>query len=476
MAAHRRTELRRPRRRARLHGLIAGVSVFLSLVGGGASYAAWTAGATASSTASGATLGISTAGFDSTAFTFQNHLLSTTGSVTLVNDTTTSSTTPGTFTMTLGYTGSAALAAKLAVSVWPTTNPSGCAAVGSPPSGTITGTWGSVVTTASPLTGGLAAGATKSYCIRVVGAERGELASPDGALSIQPSVSATLSVGNWSQSASATTTQKTAWLFPAFAPAPGTWYQVTNQGTGNCLDVYSASAASGTGAIDYACKTGNTTGDYNQEWKFTRSTGDYFDLTPRHAQALRLDVTGGSLATLAPVDLQTGSTSRPSQQWQPQKQPSGDLYQLVNRASGLCLQVNNTDFYLSEVEYAQAACDGSAGQRYTFTVKDVDAPAMTLQCADTGNGSNRTVSFSLSPSASQSYRLQVRTTATTWVDLMNGAYSTGSVTISGNPPFNLAAGTYPVRAVTSGDAVLGTSQLVVVLHSGGSYTYLRCSP
>jgi hypothetical protein len=476
--------------------------------------------------------------------------------------------------MTLGFTGDAALAAKLGVAIWPTTNPAGCASVGTPPGGTITGTWGTVATTASPLTGSLAKGATKSYCIRVSSAERGELAAANGALTIQPGISASLTVGNWSQSASATTTQKTAWIFPAFAATPSTWYQIKNQGTGNCLDVYAASTTTGTGAIDYGCKTGNAAGDYNQEWKFTRSSGDYYDLTPRHAQGVRLDVTGGSTAMLAPVDLQTDDDARASQEWQLQKQPSGDVYQLVNRKSGLCLQVNNTNFYTAEVEYAQSACDGTAGQRYALTVKDVDIPSLTLarapasgggvayswtggaidtygfqarpnsggawsgigdalagatsftvppsaiagvdgrydvrglwltnqvatsslwktttngtaalscsapatlQCTDTGgSGSGRTVAFAFSPSAPQSFRLQVRTNATTWTNMMSGNYYTGSVTISGNPPFNLDDGTYPVRAVTSGGSVIGTSQLVVATGTQFfffDYTYLRC--
>ncbi|MBX3090932.1 MAG: RICIN domain-containing protein [Cryobacterium sp.] len=571
MGAHRKTEPRRPSFRSARHGIIAGVAVFLLLIGGTASYAAWTTGATASSTASAATLGISTSGFNSNAFTFQNHLLKTTGSVTLTNNTVTSSSTPGTFTMSLGYTGDAALAAKLAVTIWSTTNTGGCAAVGTPPSGAISGYWDTVATTGSPITGTLAKNATASYCIRVSAAERGDLAATAGALTIQPSISASLTVGNWSQSASATATQKTAWIFPAFGPTPNTWYQIVNQGTLNCLDVYGANSASGTGAIDYACKPGNATGDYNQEWKFTRSSGNYYDMTPRHAQAVRLDVAGSSTAALAAVDLETDNGSRVSQEWQLQKQ-AGSFYQIVNRNSGLCLQPNNTSVYNPEVEYAQAVCDGSANQRYSLTTKDVDVPAMTLscasaagggvtyswsgaaidtynfqakpsagstwagvgdatagassitilpsaltgadgkydvramwlsnqlatsglwrsttsgvtslscsapatlQCTNTGSGSNQTVIYSFTPSAPQSYKLQVRTNATTWADMNNGTFYTGSATISGNPPFNLSDGTYPVQAVNSSGSVLGTSQVVVA--TGGvwifQYTYVKC--
>jgi ricin-type beta-trefoil lectin protein len=569
MATHRTSQPRKHSWRALRHGIIAGIAVFLVVVGGSVSYAAWTTGATAANSASAANLGISTSGFTSNAFTFQNHLLSTTGSVTLTNNTVTSSTTAGNYSLTLGYTGDAALADKLSVSLWPTTNTSGCAAVGTPPSGTVTGTWSTVATTSSPITGSLAKNASASYCVRVSAAERDDLASASGALTIQPSVSASLTVGNWSQSASASTTQKTAWIFPAFSPAPNTWYQIKNQGTLNCVDVYAAYATSGTGAIDWACKTGNTSGDYNQEWKITRSSGNYFDLTPRHAQSTRLDVAGGSSANFAAVNVQTDSGTRVSQDWQLQAQAS-NIYQIVNRNSGMCLQVKDTSVYSPEVEYAQAVCDGTVGQRFALTTKDVDVPAMslscasangggvtyswsgsaidtysfdtrlasggswanagnaaagatsitiapsavsgadgqydlramwlsnqlatsslwkttvgststlscsapaTLQCTDTGSGKNRTVEFAFSPSAPASFKLQVKTNSTTWVDMMGGSYFTGTVEISGDPPFNLDDGIYPVQAVTSGGAVLGTNQLSVN-NSTKKNPYLRCS-
>lgn len=556
MAVHRIA----PRRRwsALHHGVTAGIVIFLLLVGSGVSYAAWTTGVIATNTAGAATLGISTTGFASNVFTFQNHSLSTTGSVTLTNTTVTQSTTVGSYSMTLGYTGDATLAARLAVTIWPTTTPSGCAAVTTIPGGATVGFWDTVATTASPLTGALAKNATASYCIRVSGAERGDLASSTGTLSIQPSVSASLRVGTWLQSASATTTQNTAWIFPPFSPTPNTWYQIVNQGTSNCLDVYSASATSGAGAIDYACKTGNAVGDYNQEWKFTLSSGNYFDITPRHAQALRLDVAGSSTAALSAVDIETDDNTRVSQDWQLQKQ-AGNLYQIVNRNSGMCLQVNDTSVYNPEIEYAQAVCNGSAGQRYALLVKDVDVPVMTLACASAAGGgvtyswtgpaidtynfqatpnagnvwtgigdavlgstsitilpsaisgadgqynvralwlanqlattnvwkqtidgssglrcsapptlqctnvnsvSPRSVSFGFSSTAPASFRLQVNSSGATWLDMMSGMYYSGTtaVTISGNPPLNLANGTYGVRAVTAGGTTIGTSQMTL---------------
>lgn len=463
------------------HGLIAGITTFLLLVGTGVSYAAWTAGAQATSTASAATLALSTSGFDSNAFTFQNHRLATTGSVTLTNTTDTPSTTAGTYRMTLGYTGSAALASALTVAAWPTTTPATCAAIVTPPPGTVTGSWDTVATAATPLSGPLAKGASASYCIRVTSGERGDLASSNGSLAIQPSISATLEVGNWSQSASSTTTQQTAWIFPAFGATPNTWYQVRNQGTGKCLDVYGASAASGTGAIDYGCKSGNSSGDYNQQWKFTRTTGDYFDVTPRHAPLVRLDVTGGSTASLAPVDAQTDDAARESQEWQLQEQP-GSVYQLVNRKSGLCLQVNNTSFYTPEIEYAQVVCDGSAGQRYALVVKDVDVPAMTLSCAAAPNGG---VTYSWTGAAIDTYNFEAKPDAgSTWSAIGDAAAGATSFTVL-PAAVSGADGQYNMRALwltnqlatsnlwkttTGGVASLGCSAPLPILNA------VTCSP
>ncbi|GAA3740453.1 hypothetical protein GCM10022239_15180 [Leifsonia bigeumensis] len=560
----------RRRRRATRRGLIAGITTFLLLAGSGISYAACTAGAAATSTASAASLTITTAGFDSNAFVFQNHLMTTTGSVTVANDTDTTSTTPGTFELSLGYTGSAVLASRLTVTVWPTTDASGCAGVATPPSGAVTGRWDTVATTASPIVGTLVAGSAQGYCLRVTAAERGDLASATGALAIQPNISAILKVGNWSRSTGASTTQTTAWIFPAYGPTPNTWYQIRNLGTDNCVDVYGASTVPGTGVIDYACKTGDVSDGYNQQWKFTRASGDYYDITPRHEQTIRMDVTGGSTATLAAVDVQTALTARLSQEWQLQLRAT-DVYQLVNRASGLCLQVNDTSVYGPEAEYAQAVCDGSVGQSYSLTQVAVDVPSIALACSSAAGGgvtfswsgdaidtydfqvkpstdsiwsgvgdvatgvtaitilpaaitgadgqydvralwlanlltaggvnlwktagalsctapapvsmtcegdgvsAERTVHFTFSSTPAE-YRLQIDTGGSTWQDLNGGAYYTGtSAVISGNPPFDLGNGAYPVRAITSAGIVVATSGLRVRTGgASGPYHYLDC--
>lgn len=455
--------------------------MFLLLVGGGVSYAAWSTGAEATSTASGATLEVSTSGFDSNAFTFTNNFLTTTGSVTLTNDTVTASTIPGNFEMTLGYTGDATLAAGLTVSVWSTASTASCTPGAAVPSGAKVGSWSTVATAASPITGTLVKNASANYCVRVAAAERGGLASSSGILTIQPSVSASLTVGNWSQSASAATTQKTALIFPAFSPAPSTWYLIAHQGSGNCVDVYAGETASGTGLIDWPCKTTNNAPDYNQHWKFTSTSGNYYDITSRKTQTMRIDVAGASTSSLAAVNQQTSSASRTSQEWQLQTVNSG-VFQFVNRNSGMCLQTHNTNVYSPEIEYAQVTCDGSTAQRFTLVVVQRDLPAVTLSCAAASGGG---VTYSWTGAAIDTYNFEAALApGSSWASIGDAAQGSTSITVL---PAALTGvdGRYSVRAswlsnqlatsdlwkvTTGGTSVLSCTAPVPVLNA------VTCSP
>lgn len=432
------------RRRLTRRGIIAGLTVFLMLAGAGVSYAAWTSSANTTSSASAANLAISTGGFSSNAFTFQNHRLTTTGYVTATNSTDTPSSTPGTLELSFGYTGSSVLAGGLTVAVWPIASTASCTAAATVPSGAVTGRWDTVATTASPITASLAKNATLNYCVRVTAAERGDLASTAGALTIQPSVSATLKVGNWKKTSTAsTTTQQTAWIFPAFSPTPNTWYQVRNQNTSRCLDVFGANDPDGTGVIDYPCKTDTGSASYNQHWKFTRTTGNYFTMTPRHSTGTRLDVVGQSTAASAAIDIQNASSTHVSQEWQVQTRSAG-VYQIVNRRSGMCLQPLDTTRYSPEIEFAQVACDGSALQSYSFIQIAVDVPSITLTCGSPSGGG---VTLSWTGAAIDTYQFQsAPTSSSTWSNVGNAPLGATSIVVA---PASVSGGTgqYTIRAM-----------------------------
>lgn len=445
---HRAGGFARPQRTL-LHSLaMAALIMLLVASGAGVTFALWTSQATVGSAARGAQLDVTTS-FAGANSVFANNVATATGSFTVSNTTDTTSTTAGTFSAALGYTGDSQLATALALVVWPQTA-APCTAAAAPSDVVATGTWASV----PAIAGTLAAGSSLTYCVRMTSSERSTLATADGELLINPSVTAALTVGSWVDTASATTVQKTAYIFPASSPTANTWYQITNLGTGLCVDVHSANASSSTGVIDYACKTGNTAADYNQQWKFTATATGYYDLTPRHAQTLRMDVVGASLNSLAAIDVQTDASARVSQEWQLQRK-AGNVYQLVNRLSGLCLQPNNTSVY-TDVEYAQASCNGAVNQSFSLTQKAVDTPAMTLACAPAaGNG----VTYSWTGAAIDAYAFGVRPGTTgSFTTVKTAPLGATSMTILPADMAALAAqGQYGVQASWNGTALAASA-------------------
>jgi hypothetical protein len=454
--------------RTLLHSLAMGALILLLLLSGaGVTFAVWTSQATAGATAGGAQLQVST-DFANADAVFADHVLSSTGSFTISNATDTTSTTPASYTATLGYTGDAALAGALSLTVWPYSASAPCTASATPSGVVATGTWASVT---GVITGTLAAPGTVTYCLRMTGGERGDLATPDGELLINPSVSVSLAVGNWVATDSANAVQKTAFIFPKSTPTASTWFQITNIGTGKCVDVHSATTAAGTGVIDYTCKTGNTADDYNQHWKFTATDTGYVTLTPRHATTLLMDVVGDSPNVLAAIDIQAAvNPAQPSQQWQFQQQ-GANVFQIVNRLSGLCLQPNNIPRYPTDVEYAQAVCDGSSSQRFSLTQKTVDVPTMTgVTCTPSGSG----VTYSWTGNAVDTYDFQVRQGANPFTTVKSALSGSNSVTIL---PIDMAAqvsdGQYNVRSFWNNN-VLASTNLWKATTAG--VTTLHCSP
>lgn len=462
-------------RRLLLHSLAMGALITLLMASGtGSTFAVWTSQATATTTASGAQLDVTTS-FANANAVFADHVLSSTGSFTIGNATDTTSTTPGSYTATLGYTGDSALASALALTVWPYSVAAPCTAAATPAGVVATGTWAAVT---GVISGTLAAPGSITYCLRMTASERSDLATADGELLINPSVTATLSVGNWTDTASATTVQKTAYVFPVFTPTASTWYQVKNVGTGLCVDVHGAETAVGTGVIDYACKTGNAAGDYNQHWKFSPTDTGYYTLTPRNVPTLLMDVVGQSAGTLAPIDVQTATSNpiRDSQEWQLQVKPNGN-YQLVNRLSGLCLEPHNTAVYAGDTEYAQAVCDGTADQSFSLTLKTTVTPTMTqVACAPSGSG----VTYSWTGAAVDAYDFQVGSTP-------SGAFTTvttapvGSTSVTILPAdlaTQTAGGKYSVRSYWNNTTLAPTGSVPLSLWkaTNGGVTTLHCAP
>src|SRR5690606_25564190 len=124
-------------------------------------------------------------------------------------------------------------------------------------------------------------GAQAQYCLdsAAQGGERSRLANLAGSVSVQPRISASISVGNFAVTTTATTTQQTSYIYPADnQPATRTWFNMVSVGHTRCVDVSGGNGGAGTPLINFGCKG---TADQNQDWSFSVASGD-----PRYVNIL----------------------------------------------------------------------------------------------------------------------------------------------------------------------------------------------
>lgn len=443
-------------------GLLAGLVVFLLVVGAEASYAAWTHSVTVTSSASVSSLTLTTANFTSSAFTFKNHALRTTGSVTVTNTTsTTSSTVPA---LTLDFdilSGNAALAGNLQLAVWPSTL-GACVAGTATPGGAVTGTWAAFPEISSTLPTATAV----TYCVRSFGADRSDLGAATGTAAIAPRVSATLTVGGFATTATATTSQDTQLIYPVASPNPLTWYNIrTTESPVTCLRANGT--GNGSAIIESSCSTATS-----RQWRFDSAGGDYYDVQSRNAPTVRWD-NNASAATAAAVTLRTNNDGLVGQQWQLQQVSTG-VFQLVNNLSGLCLQTAAT-------AAAQVTCAGTAAQRYTLSVVSAVANIDTLTCSNTGTtGTSRRVAYTWDPVASETYSVQYRAVGSTgtWTQVASLGTGVGSYTWVTGATTPATVGEWDVRVITGTSTSAAVDPLeteTVYRGTDASGAYLRCA-
>lgn len=345
-------------------GIVAFLTTFSVLAGSTAGYAYWQSSLTVTSTVGAADLTLATSNFNSVGYTFGNDSLVTTGSVTATNSTVTSSTQAGTVSLTFSPAAAAPLAGLVLLQLWTTTNPATCTAASTVPFGATVALWAAntVVTTT------LAPGASVSYCVRSSIASRESVATSGGSSTFSPEISGTITVGNFSGTAVATTTQSTQYVFPAFLVDTTHWNfirpNVDNATYNYCLDVSGTATTSGTMALSYSCETSSVS---NQQWKFTASgVAGYYTIQPRNATALRVDNNSSSTSG-AGVNVVTAgaAATATNQQWQLQ-QVSAGVFEVVSAYSGMCLtSPAGSSINLGQV--TQAPCNGSAYQQFRLS-------------------------------------------------------------------------------------------------------------
>ena len=209
-------------------------------------------------------------------------------------------------------------------------------------------------------------------------------------MTITPQVAASIALGNYTGSASATATQQTQYLFPLVTPATSTttWNYIHRAFTAP-VGNYCADLESGTGpnAIGWPCKNNGTS---NQSYRFDAVTGKPGYYT------IKSNITAGPVfqqnATGAEVTAVAAVTGQANQQWMIQQTAASyvgtstrSFYQFVNASTGQCLtyaSVNGTTAALNQLTVDN--CNGTATQQFLVVrtmFSGVQGATNTVSCA-----------------------------------------------------------------------------------------------
>jgi hypothetical protein len=126
-----------------------------------------------------------------------------------------------------------------------------------------------------------------------------------------------------------------------------------------CLDDTGGSTANGTVLQQYTC----TSGDVNQDWLFTATSGGYYEVTTYNSSTLGWDVV--NLGTSPGTDMQLWTYGGGlNQQFEPVLLSTG-YYEFIDHNSGLCLNVpggaatNNLQLQIN-------TCNGATSESFTL--------------------------------------------------------------------------------------------------------------
>jgi O-glycosyl hydrolase/aryl-phospho-beta-D-glucosidase BglC (GH1 family) len=140
-----------------------------------------------------------------------------------------------------------------------------------------------------------------------------------------------------------------------------TYYQIVNEASGMCVDDTGGSTSNGTQLQQYTCYSGNT----NQEWLFTATSGGYYEVTTYNSSTAAWNVVG--LGTSPGTDMQLWAYGGGlNEQFEPVLLSTG-YYKFIDRNSGLCLNVpggaatNNLQLQIN-------TCNGSTSESFTLNL------------------------------------------------------------------------------------------------------------
>jgi glucosylceramidase len=115
------------------------------------------------------------------------------------------------------------------------------------------------------------------------------------------------------------------------------FYQIMNQASASCLDDTGGGTSNGTVLQQYTCYANNL----NQQWKFTPTSGGYYQVATHNTSTLVWDVVNVGTSPGTGVQLWTYGGGL-NQQWMPVLLSSG-YYEFIDRNSGLCLNLPNSN-------------------------------------------------------------------------------------------------------------------------------------
>ncbi|RQP12672.1 MAG: hypothetical protein EAS51_01900 [Microbacteriaceae bacterium] len=448
-----------PRRRFATTTAVTAIVLSSVLVGTGTSYAYWSATTNATVSTTSGDVEVSVGAFTTT--TLANHRREVTFPVTVTNNSVQNNpATLADLSITLsrdpagvGFSGATT------VSIWDQ-SAAACTAV-SPPV-LASGSWAGV--TVSGLTIGKAA--PKTYCVRTTLPRASDAGTSTGTNSFTARVSATASVGDFTDTDVRTAVQSTEYIYPVGSVSSShLWIVRQGSATGECMDVSGGGTSNpGTDVIRWAdCHQGT-----NQQWQFLpSSTPGYYLIRPQSSPAATVLVTGGG-ATVK-VQSQTGAAN---QQWELQHK-GGSIYQIVNRDTGYCLTAATAGSAMTT-----SACSGAATQAFHFTNYG-NVPFANFDCSATTSGNPRPMTLtwaSIGGIYTGDFRVQIKSGGWNTVATVPSTATSATVSIAnGTYGGGIVGSTYNYRVVDASNNVWGSGTFSVNFAFLGS-ALTGCTP
>ncbi|WP_260735897.1 RICIN domain-containing protein [Tunturiibacter lichenicola] len=208
-----------------------------------------------------------------------------------------------------------------------------------------------------------------------------------------------------SAGSSTASNQTSATTLAASGISTSGYYQIVNEASGSCLDDTGGGTSNGTVLQQYTCYGNNL----NQEWKFTATSGGYYEVATYNTNTLAWNVVNSGTSPGTDMQLYTYGGGL-NEQFEPAQLSTG-YYEFIDRNSGLCLNVPggaNTNGLQLQI----STCNGSTSESFTLNAITATAPAApTALAATTSSSSQVNLSWTASTTSGVTYNVYGSTTS-----------------------------------------------------------------